>query len=102
LEQNANVEKEKTHNLKGMPPSTFGDIVDKDLRSYNRGAVLANIYERHTSEDSRGNIQLTSRDLASCTREIDNYLYGMSRRERQTAREQMMVHLRIRGFYEKT
>ena len=101
MQQREREESEKTHNLEGMPPSDFSDVDDKDLRNRNRGAVLANIYERYTETNAKGQVYLTAKNLATCTREMDKYLEGMSRRDRQNAREAMMRHLHNRGFNAK-
>ncbi len=99
MQQTENVENVHSHNLDGAAPSTFNDVENMCLKHRNRGAVLANIYERYTSEDAKGNVQLTQSDFVLCTREMDKYLSGMSRRDRQHAREEMMVHLENRGFH---
>lgn len=102
MQQSESVEREHPHNLEGATPSRFEDVKDVELRHKNRGAVLANIYEQYTSEDERGNVQLTAKNLAMCTRDMENYLDGMSRRERAAARSAMMVHLEKRGFHAKS
>lgn len=97
-----NVNEENVHNRRGMPPAIFDDIEDADLRAYNRGAILANIYERYVSDDVNGDKCLTARDFNLCSRDIDEYLQRMPRRERAKARVQMFIHLGNRGYEHKS
>lgn len=96
--QNENVE--YTHNLKGMPPAAFHDIEDPILRAKNRGAILANIFERYVTEDGYGNMSLQPKDFAMCTRDISAYLDRMPKRDRAPARRAMFDHLDQRGYGE--
>ncbi len=93
MQQSANVEKE--HNGLGMPPSDFKDIKDASLRDRNRGAILANTFERYVDEKTN---TLLPRDLALCTRAIDQYMGRIPKKEQRAAREAMIIHLAKRGF----
>ena len=97
-----NVESEKyyAHNNKGERPSSFNDVTNRDVRHANRGAILANIFERYTTETPQGNKQLLPKDFAMMTREMDNYLSGIPRHEKGKAKESMMEHLKERGYRE--
>ena len=99
LQQNANEESEIVydHNKAGMPPSSFTDVDDPQLRTYNRGAVLANIFERYVDARSR---QLLPKDLTMCVREIKSYLESLPKHERDDANASMHVHLEARGYRE--
>jgi len=93
LQQKENGEKE--HNKLGMPPSTFNDIKDVYLRDRNRGAILANIFERYVDEKTN---TLLPKDLSLCTRAIDQYIGRIPKKQRLGARDAMISHLTLRGF----
>lgn len=98
--QNVNEENVEhySHNEPGMPPSTFIDVEDYALRTYNRGAVLANIFERYVNPRTR---TLLPRDLLLCTREIKQYLNDLPEAERNDANAAMHIHLEERGYRER-
>jgi len=83
------------HNLPGMPPSNFADVESYELRTYNRGAVLANIVERY--HDQRIN-KIPAKDMTMCLREIDAYLLDIAGAEVADAKAAMVVHLTERGM----
>ena len=85
------------HNDAGMPPSSFEDVEDVNLRTYNRGAVLANIFERYVDAASR---KMQAKDLTMCVREIRKYLDSLPEHERDDANASMHVHLHMRGYRE--
>lgn len=93
-----NVNDENAHNLDGSPPSDFSEIKDLKLRAANRGAVLANIFERYTTEDCNGGVHLLPQDFRICTREIDHYMARIPRNEKGQAKKEMYSHLDKRGF----
>ncbi|MCP4364986.1 MAG: hypothetical protein GY800_06760 [Planctomycetes bacterium] len=98
MQQNASEENEAVeydHNLPGMPPSTFEDVDDPELRIYNRGAVLANIFERYVDREKR---TLLPKDMTMCIREIQQYLDFLPEHERADANASMRVHLEERGY----
>lgn len=99
MQQNANEENEIVyeHNSAGMPPSSFNDVDDVQLRTYNRGAVLANIFERYVDAASR---KMLPKDLTMCVREIRSYLDSLPKHERDDANASMHVHLHARGYRE--
>jgi hypothetical protein len=80
-----------------MPPSDFSDIEDAALRHKNRGAILANIFERYV-DDRCTPPRLLAKDFAICMREIDNYSTRIPRHERGLAKGEMMRHLKERGY----
>lgn len=98
MQQNVNVESEYSHNYVGAKPSTFHDVEDKELRDMNRGAILANIFERYTTKDFRGNEQLLPKDFSLMARELDEYLSRIPQKERGYANKCMRVHLKERGY----
>ena len=98
--QNENVESEFTHNYKGANPSAFHDIEDVGLRAINRGAIMANIFERHTTKSPTGASQLLAKDFSLMARELDIYLEKVPKNERGAARDAMTAHLNKRGYNE--
>lgn len=97
--QKESVEKNYRHNQKGSSPSLFKDIQEAELRHANRGSIMANIFERYTTEDHLGRSQLLSKDFLSMTREMDYYISGIPKNEREEARVAMMEHLEKRGYH---
>ena len=93
-----NVSEENVHNLNGRLPSDFSEVEGVELRNQNRGAVLANIYERYTTEDSDGGVYLLPQDFRLCTRELEHYMARIPRNEKHAAKSQMYLHLEKRGF----
>ena len=83
------------HNKAGSPPSTFEDVEDPVLRTYNRGAVMANILERYIDRSIGG---IPAKDMAMCTKEVGTYLGALPRHERDEAKASMVEHLKIRGL----
>lgn len=100
MQQSEEGQSEYAHNLRGAPPAVFEDVDDYELRAYNRGAVLANIYESYVTEAPRGT-QLLAKDFALCTRDLDSYFSMMPEHERGDARKAMMEHLARRGYVTK-
>ena len=98
LEQIEKEEKEFAHNLRGSKPSTFHDVEDGDLRAKNRGAILANIFERYTSKDTRGSEQLLAKDFSLMARELEVYLERLPKGDRGAANQCMRLHLQERGY----
>ena len=98
MQQKENEEREYQHNYRGSKPSTFTDVEDAELRNSNRGAILANIFERYTTKDSRGREQLQARDFSLMTRELEDYLSRLPRMERGIAQSHMRAHLSKRGY----
>ena len=99
MQPNVNEESEIVyeHNLHGMAPANFTDVEDEKLRTYNRGAVLANIFERYV-DPVKGS--LTPKDLTMCIREIQQYLLDIPEHERNAANVSMHEHLTARGYRE--
>jgi len=83
-----------------MPPAIFDDVEDKTLRIRNRGAILANIFERYTTSTPKGDV-LLPKDLAMCMRELDEYYSRMPKHEVRAAKDAMMTHLKDRGYATK-
>lgn len=99
MQQNENEENVVyAHNLRGSAPSSFADVKDETLRTYNRGAVLANIFERYVNPKTG---KMEARDLTMCLREIHEYLVNLPEPERQHAHASMFVHLENRGYRER-
>lgn len=97
MQKSENEEVEYAHNLAGAPPADFSDVENPMLRAKNRGAVLANIFEKYVTETPKGTF-LAADDFAMCTREMDAYFERMPDEEKVWARRQMMVHLERRGY----
>lgn len=83
------------HNQPGALPATFNDVEDAVLRTYNRGAVLANIIERYV-DPKQGAIP--AKDMTMCMREIGQYLHEITPHEVDDAKASMVEHLRVRGL----
>ena len=83
------------HNKAGSPPSTFEDVEDPVLRTYNRGAVMANILERYIDR-KLGAIPAT--DMSMCMREIGTYLGLLPAHQQDEAKASMIEHLKMRGL----
>jgi len=66
---------------------SFKKIEDEGLRSHNRGAILANIYEVYKGSN---NDVLYS---------LEAYLNRIPEEERVSAKEAMVRHLKQRGYY---
>ena len=92
--------KNYVHNNKNTNPSLFSEIEDPVLRNKNRGSVMANIFERHTTKDRLGASQLLPKDFSSMSRELEAYVLSIPKRERGKAKECMMEHLGKRGYSE--
>lgn len=102
MQQNANEKSEEEvvyeHNQAGMPPSAFNDVEDYELRTYNRGAVLANIVERY--HDQRIN-KIPAKDMAMCLREVEAYFLDIKPAEVNDAKAAMVIHLTERGMLDE-
>lgn len=99
MQPNVNEENEivYNHNLSGMAPANFTDVEDEELRRHNRGAVLANIFERYV-DPIKGSLK--PKDLMMCIREIQQYLLEIPEHERDAANASMHEHLTARGYRE--
>lgn len=86
---------EPVHNLDGMPPSDFSDISDIHIRTSNRGAVMANIFEQFVDRATR---RILAKDFAMCTRYLERYLSRLPRNEVKGAKESMYSQLKQRGY----
>jgi hypothetical protein len=99
LLQHANEKNEETveydHNKSGMPPSSFNDVEDVELRTHNRGAVMANMFERYVDHRT---MTILPKDLLMFTREVQQYLNELPDGEREDATASMHVHLEMRGW----
>lgn len=84
-----------SHNDAGTLPATFCDVEDETLRHFNRGAVLANIFERYVDKVTR---KLLQKDFVMCIREIEQYLGLIDKDEHDDAKASMRVHLEDRGY----
>lgn len=73
--------------------SDFSDVEDKYLRSYNRGAVLANLLE-----DYYLSLKTPSNSFKAFLDSKDEYLLNIPRTEHQDAMDMMHLHLKKRGF----
>ena len=71
-------------NVSELP--SFNSIKDVCLRSQNRGAILANIYEAYRGSD---------RDLLH---KLDTYIHTFSDKGREAAEGYMLIHLKQRGY----
>ncbi len=101
MPQNASVELEFPHNYKGTDPSLFLDIEDVNIRCSNRGAILANIFERYTTRNTRtGAKHVLPKDLSMMLGEMDVYLSHFPSEERGQCRRMMEYHLSKRGYNE--
>jgi len=101
LQQSVNVEKEFSHNNRGNAPSNFANTEIEGWRAVNRGAILANIFERYTITDLTGASKLNARDFKLMLGEMASYLKGLTTKEAADARKEMRVHLLKRGFKPK-
>jgi len=93
LQPNVNVE--NAHNLDGLPPSDFSEVQDVELRNKNRGAIMANIFERYVDEKIG---RLHPKDFRMMSREMDTYTSRIPKKERRKAKLAMMEHLDKRGY----
>lgn len=102
MQQKENEESEKhyAHNNKGTNPAGFEDVEENELRHANRGAIMANIFERYTTSTPQGNSQLLSKDFASMSRELNAYVLNIPKKERGKAKKCMIDHLEKRGYRE--
>lgn len=91
-------EKTYTHNLRGTSPSLFNDVHDVRLRNQNRGAILANIFERYTYKNHKGEKSLIAKDFPLMLREIEKYLSQIPNDEHEDAKKEMVKHLEDRGY----
>ncbi len=73
--------------------SDFNDIENRELRAYNRGAVLATIHEKYVGE--RGTI--AGRTLSYYLSAISSYLARIPFGEVEEAKEAMSLHLEKRN-----
>ena len=73
----------------------FNEVENRQLRSYNRGAVLANIYDKHFKNTKQ--IKVTS--FADMLGEISAYLDKIPDNEKGEAQSEMILHLRKRGYH---
>lgn len=71
----------------------FNDIEPRELRAYNRGAVLANIHETYTNEG-----KISGQAIEPWLAEINSYLGRMPAGEQQEAKDAMKTHLIKRGI----
>ncbi len=69
----------------------FNDINLRELRDYNRGAVLANIHEKYCEETEGIALQHYLKDMTS-------YIQRIPLNEVQGAKDSMKVHLKKRGL----
>ena len=83
------------HNQPGALPATFNDVDDHTLRTYNRGAVLANIVERYIDQKLGA---IPAKDMTMCMREVSQYLHEITPHEVDDAKASMVEHLRVRGL----
>jgi hypothetical protein len=73
--------------------SDFSDVEDYGLRSYNRGAVLANLLE-----DYYLSLKTPSNSFKAFLDSKDEYLLNIPRIEHQAAMDMMHYHLKQRGY----
>lgn len=71
----------------------FNDIESRELRDYNRGAVLANIHEQYVTDGV-----LQGGVLRQWLEAINSYLNRIPSDEHQSAKDAMSLHLTKRGF----
>ena len=64
----------------------FKSIEDFTLRSHNRGAILANIYESYVGSE----VELIN--------SLEEYMYLMPEAEKEAAEGYMLFHLKQRGY----
>lgn len=84
-----------SHNNREELPATFCDVEDEILRNFNRGAVLANIFERYVDKRTK---RLMGHDFVRCIREIEQYLGLIPENEQADAKASMRIHLEERGY----
>ncbi len=82
-----------TQNVNEESVSSFNDVSNAGLRAYNRGAVLANIFEDHYRDGG-----MPVRLLPSFIQESDTYLHTIPEDETSDAKASMREHLKGRGF----
>lgn len=73
--------------------SNFKDVSDLELRTQNRGAVMANLFE-----DYYRDCQTASYSFKTFLESIDEYLEGVPLKEVVKAKEAMKLHLIQRGY----
>ncbi len=71
----------------------FNDLESRELRDYNRGAVLANIHDKYLSD--QGTIH--NRAMRGWLNELSDYLARIPNGEHQSAKDAMKLHLMKRG-----
>jgi len=70
----------------------FNDVEPRELRAYNRGAVLANIHGKYVQGDTiHGSV------MSGWLAELNDYLVRIPSGEVQEAKDAMKVHLEKRG-----
>ena len=69
----------------------FNDIESRQLRDYNRGAVLANIHDKYVVEGKIGN-----QAMKSWLQELNAYLSRIPVAEIGSAKDAMKLHLKKR------
>ena len=73
--------------------SDFNDVEHAELRNYNRGAVLANIYEGYVVNGT-----IPAKDIKLWLYDVSAYLSRIPDFEVQAAKDMMKVHLEKRGW----
>ena len=71
----------------------FNEIQNRELRDYNRGAVLANIHEQYITEGV-----LQGGVIRQWLQAINEYLARIPIDEHKSAKDAMALHLDKRGF----
>ena len=73
----------------------FNDVEPRELRDYNRGAVLANIHDKYVGDNG-----IHPQAMESWLRELNAYLSRIPAEEVPTAKNAMVTHLNKRGQME--
>lgn len=71
----------------------FNEIESEELRAYNRGAVLCNIYEKHVIEGA-----IPTPSIKYWLEEVSAYLARIPPKEVTGAKEAFQIHLTKRGL----
>ncbi len=72
----------------------FNDVASREMRDYNRGAVLANIHEGYINESGG----ISNSNMYNWLSDIASYLARIPSDEHLSAKEAMRIHLRKRGL----
>lgn len=86
---------EKNENLDNHLVTVFDEVANEGLRAKNRGAIMANIFERYVDQRTG---RLPIRDFGLMSREMDSYTSRIPKKERALAKKEMHLHLANRGY----